>query len=84
VSQGSIRGKDLLELPRRVFQVGENVLVKVKQRLKEEDRFEGPYHIVGKVHDRRYRMKNNTGRVIERNVEKIKKFFFKNHIASEL
>jgi len=30
---------------------------------------------VGKVHDRRYRMKNNTGRVIEGNVEKIKRFF---------
>jgi len=51
------------------------VLVKVEQRSKEEDRFEGPYEIVGKVHDRIYKMKNNTGRVIERNVEKIKTFF---------
>ena len=49
------------------------MLVKVEQRSKEEDRFEGPYQIVGKVQDRRYKMKNNTGRVVERNVEKIKK-----------
>jgi len=75
VSQGTFKRKDLLEPPRRVFQVGENVLVKVEQRSKEEDRFEGPYQIVGKVHDRRYKIKNNTGRVIERNVEKIKRFF---------
>ena len=51
------------------------MLVKVEQRSKEKDRFECPYEIVGKVHDRGYRMKNNIGKVIERNVEKIKRFF---------
>ena len=77
MSQRTFRGKDLLEPPRRVFQVGEDVLIKVEQISKEKDRFEGPYQIVEKVHDRRYRMKNNIGRVIERNVEKIKRFFKK-------
>jgi len=46
--QGTLRGNNLLERPKRMFQVGENVLVKVEQRSKEEDRFECPYQIVWK------------------------------------
>jgi len=43
VSQKRIRAKELLEPPKRMFQIGEDVLVKVEPRSKEEDRFEGPY-----------------------------------------
>ena len=72
MSQGTIRVKELLEPPKRMFQVGEDVLVKVEQKF--EDGFESPYQIAGKVHDRRYRMKSNTGILIEKNGEKIKRF----------
>ena len=39
VSQETIRAKELLKPPERMFQVGEDVLVKVEQRSKKEDRF---------------------------------------------
>ena len=61
-------------LTKRRFQIGEEVLVKIETRTKDKDRFEGPYEIVQQIHDRRYRLKHTNGRIIERNVEKIKKF----------
>ena len=60
---------------KRNFQVGDTVLVKAEKRTKEEDRFEGPYEITEKVHDRRYRLRNAEGKTVQRNVEKLKKNF---------
>ena len=59
----------------RKFQVGDEVLVRAETRTKDRNRFDGPYRIQAQVHERRYRLRDNAGRVIERNVEKIKKFF---------
>ena len=46
VNKGNIRGakreEDSMRSPRRTFSVAENVLVKVEQNMKDEDRFEGP------------------------------------------
>jgi len=61
-------------LTKRRFQIGEEVLVKIETRTKDKDRFEGPYKIVQQIHDRRYRLKDANGRIIERNFEKIKRF----------
>jgi hypothetical protein len=60
---------------KRRFQTGDEVLVKVETRAKDKERFEGPYVILDRIHDRRYRLQDGAGRVIERNVEKLKKFF---------
>ena len=51
------------------------VLVRAETRTKDKNRFNGPYIIQARVQERRYRLRDNSGRVIERNVEKIKKFF---------
>ena len=61
-------------LTKRIFQIGEEVLVKIETRTKDKDRFKGPYEIVQQIHDRRYRLKHANDRIIERNVEKLKKF----------
>jgi len=59
---------------KRTFEVGEKVLVRNENRNKDQERFEGPYQVVKKVHDRRYLLQRDDGRRIERNVEKLKKF----------
>jgi hypothetical protein len=60
--------------PRREFNIGDEVLVKVESRTKDKDRYEGPYIIREKVHDRRYLLQDERGKTIQRNVEKLKKF----------
>ena len=62
------------EATRREFAVGEDVLVKREVRKKDEDKYEGPFQITKRIHERRYMLRNNEGKEIERNVEKIKKF----------
>ena len=59
---------------KRIFQVGDDVVVRLETRTKDKNRFEGPFKVVEQVHDRRYRLKDEKNRTIERNVEKIKKF----------
>lgn len=61
-------------ITKREFAIGEEVLVKVETRTKDKERFEGPYKIAERIHDRRYRLCNQEGKVMERNVEKLKKF----------
>ena len=41
---------------------------------KEEDRFQGPFTIVNKEHERKYVLKDKDGRVLTRNVEWLKPF----------
>jgi len=60
---------------KRLFYVGDQVLVKVESRTKDKDRYEGPYRIIQKEHDRRYRLVDESGKTVTRNVEKLKPFF---------
>ena len=62
-------------LTRRKFKIGDQVLVKVETRTKDKERYEGPYRIIKKIHDRRYLVQNEKGQRIERNVEKLRQFF---------
>jgi hypothetical protein len=59
---------------RRSFNIGDQVLVKVEMRTKDKDRYEGPYRVVQKIHDRRYLLQPENGKAIPRNVEKMRKF----------
>ena len=56
----------------REFEIGDDVLVKVDVRSKEEDRFSGPYTISNKIHDRQYELKDKNGKVLTRNIEWLK------------
>ena len=68
--------KSMEETPtKRQFQVGDEVLIKLETRTKDNERYAGPYKITDKVHERRYRLRNSKGKELERNVEKLKKFF---------
>ena len=58
----------------REFNIGAEVLLKVDNRSKEEDRFQGPFTIVNKEHERKYVLKDKDGRVLTRNVEWLKPF----------
>jgi len=59
----------------RKFHVCDEVLVRAETRTKDKNRFDGLYRIQAQVHEIKYRLRDSAGRVIERNVEKIKKFF---------
>jgi hypothetical protein len=54
--------------------VGEKVWIQKENRMKGEDRFEGPYEIIEKIHERSYKLKDKNGRQLIRNVEKFKNF----------
>ena len=58
----------------RSFNIGDEVLVKAETRTKDKDRYEGPYKVVDKIHDRRYLLQQNDGKTIQRNVEKLRTF----------
>jgi hypothetical protein len=59
---------------KRSFDIGDKVLVKVESRTKDKDRYEGPYRVVQKIHDRRYLLQEENGKEIQRNVEKMRSF----------
>ena len=60
------------EITRRHFQVGEVVWIKKEIRDKHQDKYEGPYTIIDKIHDRSYILRNSDNKVVTRNVEKLK------------
>ena len=60
--------------PRREFKEGDLVLVRIENRQNGTDRYEGPYEIIKKPHDRCVEMKNKTGRIMCRNTERLKTF----------
>jgi len=62
-------------LTRMEFQEGDALLIKVETMTKDNDRFKGPYTVVDRIHERRYRLQNVHGKTTERNVEKIKRIF---------
>ena len=59
---------------KRTFKVGDDVLVEIENRSKDKERYGGPYQIIEKIHDRRYRLRDKDGNVIQRNVEKLRAF----------
>jgi len=52
----------------------DEVLVKAETRTKDKDRYEGPYKVIEKIHDRRYLLQQNDGKTIQRNMEKLRTF----------
>ena len=67
--------QDIAYPTRRSFDIGDEVLVEVEERSKDKDRYEGPYRVIQKMHDRRYLLEGQKGRIIQRNVEKLRQFF---------
>ena len=59
---------------RRKVEIGNKVLIKKEIRKKDQERYEGPYTVIKKNHDRSYKLQNEDGKVIDRNIEKIKDF----------
>jgi RNase H-like domain found in reverse transcriptase/Reverse transcriptase (RNA-dependent DNA polymerase)/Integrase core domain/Integrase zinc binding domain len=57
---------------RREFNIGDRVDVRVDIRQKDEKRYDGPYEVIERIHDRSYRLRNNNGAEIVRNVEWLK------------
>ena len=57
---------------RREFNIGDRVDVRVDIRQKDEKRYDGPYEVIERIHDRSYRLRNNNGTEIVRNVEWLK------------
>ena len=62
-------------LTKKLANLGEEVLINVETRSKDRDRYEGPYKVVQKVHERQYVLQDESGKTIQRNVEKMKQFF---------
>ena len=71
--QRNVKFKDENRIHRE-FDVNDEVLVKVDNRSKEEDRFIGPFKIIRKVHDRQYELKDKNGKILTRNVEWLKPY----------
>ena len=61
-------------ITKRNFTVGDKVLIKKEIRTKEQDKYEGPYTITSKNHERQYTLVDEQGRKLIRNVEKIRDF----------
>ena len=59
---------------KRKFKEGDEVLIKKEMRNKDQGRYEGPYKVIGMNHERSYRLQNEKGAVLTRNIEKIKDF----------
>jgi hypothetical protein len=59
---------------RRNFNIGDQVWVKKEIRNKDDDRYEGPYTIIEKIHEKSYKLEDKEKKQIVRNVEKFKNF----------
>ena len=66
--------QDLIYPTNRSFDIGDEVLMEVESRSKDKDRYEGPYKVIQKIHDRRYLLEDYEGKTVQRNVEKLRKF----------
>ena len=53
----------------RSFEIGDKVWSKIDVRNKQEKRYDGPYTIIDKLHNRSYKIKKNDGTEIFRNIE---------------
>jgi len=61
-------------ITQRAFQLGDKVLVKKEIRNKSDDKYDGPFKVVEKIHERSYRLEDSNKKQIIRNVEKLKIF----------
>jgi len=59
---------------KRVFQIGDKVLIKKENVTKDEDRYMGPATIKNRRHERSYEIQLDDGRILIRNVEWLKPF----------
>ena len=59
---------------RRIFEVGDKVLIKKENVSKEDDRYMGPATVVKRNHERSYELQLEDGRSFIRNVEWLKPF----------
>ena len=57
-----------------MYNIGDKVMLKKEIRQKNDDKYESPYMIIEKIHDRSYRLKDQSGKTVIRNIEKIKSF----------
>lgn len=76
VERGQTKPKERQTEPitRREFKVGDQVLVKIESRDKGQDRFDGPFTITEKLHQRRYMVTDANGRKLDRNIEQLRQF----------
>ena len=56
------------------FKVGDKVLLKIENRTKDDSRYEGPYTVIERLHERSYQLKDEKGKSITLNVEWMKIF----------
>ena len=59
---------------KRVFRIGDKVLIKKENVTKDEDRYMGPATIKNRRHERSYEIQLDDGRILIRNVEWLKPF----------
>ena len=59
---------------RRIFKVGDQVLIKRENASKEDDRYIGPAMIIRRRHERSYELQLDNGKILIRNVEWLKPF----------
>jgi len=64
----------------RKFQVDGEVLGGAKTKTKNKNRFDGPYRIHDQVHEKRYRLRDNARRVIEK-ISKTLRSFLKGDVS---
>ena len=62
-------GPEKEKVTSRSFEIGDLVYVKVENRHKQEKRYDGPYTVIRKNHERSYRLQKSDGTEIVRNVE---------------
>ena len=48
--------------------------IKKEIKNKDSDRFEGPFTVIRRIHERSYELKNNQGKTLVRNVEWLRNF----------
>ena len=70
---GEKENKNIIET-KRIFQVGDKVLIKKVNPSKDDDRYMGPAKIIKQRHERSYEIQLEDGRILIRNVEWLKPF----------
>ena len=61
-------------ITRREVKIGQEVLIRREIRNKDQERYEGPYKVIGQNHERSYKLQDNNMKTINRNIEQIKDF----------
>jgi len=68
------RNSSVNQLSSRTFAVGDRVLIKKENRHKDEERYDGPFLITKRIHERSYEVTDMKGKKLIRNIEWIKGF----------